>query len=169
MSSPADLLKAIRTGKLPEVIAALDAGAGSELNDESGHPGLPIAMACFMGHSEIVRELILRGAHVNFPDNSVAASPLSMAIRGKRQEVIKVLIENGAVVPPGADTGLSESELMLARWRAQHFGPGSKLDSDAPPVIEEINVDGGCYGTDTNILDTEMQLADRLMRKKQAR
>ena len=57
MSPPADLIKAIRTGLLSEVIAALDAGAPVELDDGKGDPGLPLAMACFTGHAEIVREL----------------------------------------------------------------------------------------------------------------
>ena len=56
MNTPPDLLKAIRTGQLAEVIAALDAGAPIELDDGKGNPGLPLAIACFMGHAEIVRE-----------------------------------------------------------------------------------------------------------------
>jgi hypothetical protein len=46
-----------------------------------------------------------RGAKVNTPDNSQPTSPLSMAIRGKRTEVVKALIELGAQVPPGMHTG----------------------------------------------------------------
>lgn len=161
MKLPADLIKAIRTGLLPEVIAALDAGAQVELHDGQGDPGLPLAMACFMGHAEIVRELILRGATVNFKDNREPTSPLSMALRGNRTEVVKVLIELGTDVPPGTQTGLTDQELMLARWKAQHFG-ASKSASNGQnyelPVIEEIDV-VGCYGTDTGVLDAEMRRA----------
>ena len=158
---PADLIKAIRTGLLPEVIAALDAGAQVELHDGQGDPGLPLAMACFMGHAEIVRELILRGASVNFKDNREPTSPLSMALRGKRTEVVKVLIELGAEVPPDTQTGLTDQELMLARWKAQHFGASKSAAENHGyelPVIEEINV-VGCYGTDTGVLDAEMRRA----------
>ena len=108
MSPPADLIKAIRTGLLSEVIAALDAGAQVELQDGHGDSGLPLAMACFMGFAEIVRELVIRGANVNFPDNRDSKSPLSMAIRGGRTEVVKVLIELGAKIPPDVDTGLTK-------------------------------------------------------------
>ena len=45
MNTPPDLLKAIRTGQLAEVIAALDAGAPIELDDGKGDPGLPLAIA----------------------------------------------------------------------------------------------------------------------------
>ena len=154
--SPPDLLKAIRTGQLSTVIAALDAGVVAELDDGKGNPGLPLAMASFLGHAEIVRELILRGALVNFPDNGIPNSPLSMAVRAGRKEVVKVLIENGAVVPDEMDTGLSGDELMLAHWKAQHLGNEAADPEDK--VFEEIQVIG-CYGTDTDILDADMRRA----------
>jgi ankyrin repeat protein len=155
MNSPADLIKAIRSGELAEVVAALDAGATVELNDGRGDPGLPLAIACFMGHAEIVRELALRGAKVNFSDNREPNSPLSMAIRAAKIEVVKVLIEVGAEVPPGMQTGLNEHELMLARWKAQHFGAHRAAGTDEP-FIEEIEV-LGCYGTDTNVLNADIR------------
>lgn len=155
---PVDLIKAIRTGRLAEVIAALDAGAHVELGDGHGEPGLPLAIACFMGYAEIVRELVLRGARVNFKDNSEPTSPLSMAIRGGKTEVVKVLIELGAEVPPNARTGLTEQELMLARWKAQHFGASQASEPGSEPVFEEIEV-LGCYGTDTSVLDADMRRA----------
>lgn len=91
-------------------------------------------MACFMGHAEIVRELAIRGAKVNFSDNSIPTSPLSMAVRAGRTEVVKVLIEHGATVPEGMSTGLKDDELMLARWKAQHYGarPRQPVNLTAP-------------------------------------
>ncbi len=161
MSPPADLIKAIRTGLLSEVVAALDAGAQVELHDGQGDPGLPMAIACFMGHAEIVRELALRGAKVNSTDNREPTSPLSMAIRGSRTEVIKVLIELGTDVPPDVKTGLTEQEMMLAKWKAQHFGASAAEAAQsgaALPVVEEIEM-VSCYGTDTGVLDAEMRRA----------
>lgn len=167
MNQPVDLIKAIRTGLLSEVIAALNAGAQLELHDGQGDPGLPMAMACFMGHAEIVRELAIRGAKVNFANNMEPTSPLSMALRGGKTEVIKVLIEFGAEIPPGVNTGLTDQELMLARWKAQHFGAGqSSGDGQNEPVIEEIQM-VGCYGTDTSVLEADvMRYARELGNKK---
>ena len=166
MAPPVDLIKAIRSGKLSEVVAALDAGAEVELHDGQGDPGLPLAIACFMGHAEIVRELAIRGAKVNFDDNRDPTSPLSMAVRGGKPEVVKVQIEFGAVIPPGMQTGLNDQELMLAKWKAQHFGASRGAQSgDALPEIEEINV-VGCYGTDTGVLDAELRRAVETMDKK---
>lgn len=168
MSTTADLIKAIRTGKLSEVIAALDAGAQVELHDGPGDPGLPLAIACFMGHPEIVRELGIRGAKINFPDNREPKSPLSMAIRGGKTEVVKVLIELGAEVPPDIQTGLTDQELMVAKWKAQHFGAstsGAHPAGSAFPEVEEIQV-LSCYGTDTDVLNAEMRRAVEEMTKK---
>lgn len=168
MTAPLDLIKAIRTGRLADVVAALDAGASVELNDGQGDPGLPLAMACFMGFPEIVRELVLRGAKVNFPDNRAPTSPLSMALRGGRTEVVKVLIELGAEVPPDTQTGLTEQELMLARWKAQHFGAATSGSAPRSPleIVEEIQLAGGCYGTDTAVLEAEVIRAARDMGNK---
>lgn len=120
-----------------------------------------------MGHAEIVRELAIRGAKLNFSDNSLPTSPLAMAVRAGKPEVVKVLIEHGAIVPAGMATGLRDDELMLARWKAQQFGAaGTGFPIDGETVIEEINV-GRCYGTDTGILDAEMRRAvEEITRKK---
>lgn len=168
MTSPLDLIKAIRTGRLADVVAALDAGASVELNDGQGEPGLPLAIACFMGFPEIVRELIIRGAKINFPDNRTPASPLSMALRGGQTEVVKVLIEFGAEVPPDTPTGLSDQELKLARWKAQHFGTATSGSAIRSPleIVEEIQLTGGCYGTDTAVLEAEVLRTARNMSPK---
>ncbi|MCM8596185.1 ankyrin repeat domain-containing protein [Accumulibacter sp.] len=163
MNSAQDLLRAIRSGCLQDVQAVLDAGAPVEFHDGQGDPGLPLGVACFMGFTDIVRELVRRGASVNRPDNSQPTSPLSMAIRGKRTDVVKVLIELGADVPPEMITGLSDQELMLARWKWQSVT--ANVAAVAEPDVEEIEMIR-CYGTDTAVLDADMIRAAREMEKK---
>lgn len=168
MNSAIDLLKAIRSGRLQEVLAVLDSGAPVELQDGRGDPGLPLGVACFMGFPDIVRELVRRGAKVNTADNSQPTSPVSMAIRGKRKEVLKVLIELGAEIPPGLNTGLTEQEILVARWRGQHYGAATPKAADAAPdapVYEEIEM-VRCYGTDTSVLDADLIRAAREMERK---
>ncbi len=168
MTAAIDLLKAIRSGRLQEVQAVLDAGATVELADGRGDPGLPLGVACFMGFPDIVRELIRRGAKVNVLDNSQATSPLSMAIRGNRTAVVKTLIELGAQVPPGMQTGLSEQEMMIARWRGQHYDASARATAtpdQEESAFEEIDM-VSCYGTDTAVLDAEMIRAARELDKK---
>ena len=70
-----------------------------------------MGIACFMGYSDIVRELASRGARVNVDDNSAPTSPLSMAIRGQRNEVVRTLIELG-----GTQATLEEHNLDR-HWR----------------------------------------------------
>jgi len=163
-----ELLKAIRTGRLQEVQAVLDAGAPVEFIDGRGDPGLPLGVACFMGYADIVRELVRRGAKVNTLDNALPTSPLSMAIRGNRTEVVKALVELGANVPEGMKTGLSDQEMLIARWRGQHYGAGTSGTAEADeeaPEFEEIEM-VRCYGTDTSVLDADMIRAAREMDKK---
>ena len=163
MSLSTDLVKSIRGGKLDEVVALLDAGAPVELDDARGHTGLPLAMACFLGHAGIVRELVRRGAKVNLADNKDPASPLSMALRGNKRDIVKLLIELGAVTPEGMQTGLSENELILARLKAEATASASAARDQ--PVIEEIQL-VGCYGTDTTVLEADVMRAARQMAAK---
>ncbi len=167
MNAPIDLLKAIRSGRLNAVKAALDSGTTTELNDAKGEPGLPLGIACFLGFADIVRELVNRGAKVNASDNASATSPLSMALRGNRKAIVELLIELGAEIPPGTQTGLSDREMLLARWRAQHHAAKSASAASKPdlPVFEEINMPR-CFGTDTAVLEAEMVRAAREMDKK---
>jgi ankyrin repeat protein len=157
------LIKAIRSGKLAEVRATLDAGASMELDDGAGDPGLAMGVACFMGFVDIVRELAVRGAIVNLPDNSVATSPLNMALRGGKTEVVRALIELGAELPDDMKTGLSAHDILLAQLKAQRAGKATLKTLEAlggQPEFEEIEV-LSCAGTDTQVLDAEMMRAIR--------
>lgn len=162
MSTQDALIKAVRSGHLVEVLAALEAGAPIELEDGQGVPGLPLGIACFMGFPDIVRELVRRGAKVNIADNREPISPLSMAIRGGRTEVVKLLVELGAEVPPGMSTGLSEQDLAQAQYLARVYRsiPGGAAAADEHPVIEEI-VMPKAFGTDTTVLEADVLRAVR--------
>lgn len=159
------LIKAVRSGHLVEVLAALDAGAPVENDDGQGVPGLPLGIACFMGHVDIVRELVRRGAKVNIADNREPISPLSMAIRGGRKEVVKLLIELGAEVPAGMDTGLSEQELSQAKYLARVYRSVPGGCAGEQPVIEEI-VMPKAFGTDTTVLEADVLRAVREAEEK---
>ena len=93
-----------------------------------------------------------------------------MALRGKRTEIVKVLIEFGLEVPAGVDTGLNEHELMLARWKARKFGTGGESAGEAGAQddllheVEEIKI-VTCYGTSTDVLNADMRHAIEEMDK----
>jgi ankyrin repeat protein len=159
MDSQLLLIKAIRSGKLADVQAVLDSGGSIELDDPNGSPGLPMGIACFMGFVDIVRELARHGGKVNSPDNTEPTSPLSMAKRGNRTEVVRALIELGLNLPEGMALGLTEHEIMLAQWIAVRDGHASH-DVGNGAVIEEIDAKA-CFGTDTTVLEAEALRAAR--------
>lgn len=155
MANQLDLLHAVRAGRLHDVRAALDAGVSL---DDEGEPGLIMGLACFFGHLAVIRELVARGAPVDLVDNRLPTSPLSMAIRGGRKEVVRLLIELGASVPEGMATGLAEQEITLARWIACRDGyAGTAPDHAAATpaaVVEEIEFNRPSH-VDTQILEAE--------------
>lgn len=152
MNSAPDLLKAVRSGQLAEVRAALDAGAS--LADET-EACLAIGIACFLGHVPIVRELARRGAQVNLSDNRAPTSPLSMAIRGGKLEAVRALVELGVQVPAGLKTGLAPEELALAKWIALHNSHAAKDPDAVFEQIEEINVERPDH-LDTQLLESDI-------------
>lgn len=154
MNEPLDLIKAVRSGRLEAVRALLDGGTRPELADGQDDSGLPMGIACFMGFVDIVRELAARGAHVNLPDNRLPTSPLSMALRGQRKEVVRALIELGVEIPEGTVTGLSEQEILVAQWSGCRASEAGKV-SGGQPLVEEIDM-VGCFGTDTQVLEADV-------------
>lgn len=151
MSARDDLLKAIRSGRLAAVQLALDAGATPEIADGNCDPGMPLGIACFLGHADIVRELVRRGARTNAIDNRAPTSPLSMAVRGGRPEIVRLLVELGAEVPEGMQTGLPPEEIAAARWIAGHLAEQAAAGAIE---VEEI-VMTRVIGTDTTLLEAD--------------
>lgn len=155
MSTQQDLLIAVRSGQLPAVRAALDAGANL---DDEGEPGLLMGLACFFGHVPVVRELVTRGAKVNVDDNALPTSPLQMAIKGGKKEVVRLLIELGAVLPEGVQTGLTDQEVTVAQWIAFRDGyaqgDAAKRAEGGVGEVEEIQLSRPSH-FDTQLLEAE--------------
>lgn len=109
------LIHAINHGDLDAVIAALDAGADIEAVDVHGHAGLPLRTACFHGHLGIVFELLKRGADVRAASYEGIGAPVRAAVRGGRRDIVRLLLEHGAELPPGVNVGLSHEEIFQAQ------------------------------------------------------
>lgn len=158
MSSQLRLIKAIRKGRLADVRVLLDTGISVGSDGDQDDSAMYVGIACFMGNTDIVRELVRRGAAVNMADNNDPTSPLSMAIRGGRTEVVRTLIELGAVVPGGMETGLGEQDILLAQWKASRDGCLlAPIDESlmGSRDFDEIDV-SSCVGIDTQALEEEM-------------
>lgn len=155
MNEHPDLLKAIRTGNLDGVRTALDSDPAL---GSAGLAELAMGMACFLGHADIVKALFDRRFAVNVPDNTVTTSPLKMAIRGGRKEIVRLLIELGLVLPEGVETGLTAQEITVAQWIAFRDGHASQGEHAAEPLegpaVEEIVV-SRLNGVDTQVLESD--------------
>lgn len=178
--TPSKLVSAIRAGRLSGVIAALEDGGDIEEADIHGFRGLPLRTACFEGEMSIIRELLRCGADVNAPAADGAGAPLRLALRGGHREVAALLLQSGAIVPPGLEIdpailnavgtllpiAAEASPPMLPDKPADNlieFTPRETLPSTAPEqpntsptaLIEEVNV-AACFGTDTNLLTMDL-------------
>lgn len=100
MSNVGVLQEAIERGCLESVLLALDCGADVEEPDVHGCPGLPLRLACFYGHVEIVQELLRRGARLDSSNAQGPGAPLRMAKRGGHDRIVALLMAHGAESPP---------------------------------------------------------------------
>lgn len=123
------LQEAVEAGDLQAVIAALDNGGDIEEADMHGHRGLPLRMACFRGHADIVRELLRRGADVHAPNAQGTGAPVRMAVRCEHYVIVRLLVEHGAEIPFDLALPLDGvDERRQRRDRRQHDdGPPSGL------------------------------------------
>jgi len=95
------LRRAIEKGCAQSVIAALDSGADLEERDIHGYSGLPLRIACFMGHARIVELLIARGVNVHARNEQGHSGAIRMAVRGRHHDIVKLLMSHGAKLPAG--------------------------------------------------------------------
>lgn len=109
------LQNAIVQGSLEAVIAALEAGGDIEAPDIQGFGGLPLRSACFHGHIPIVVELLKRGADIHALNYEGIGAPVRTAVRGGQTEIVRLLLEHGADLPPGVSLGLSHEEVFKAQ------------------------------------------------------
>jgi len=94
--APLDLFEACAAGSLEKVAAILKFNPDL-LNDFATDGFLPIGLAAFFGHTEIVRLLIDLDAQVNTPSrNTLKVTPLNSAAAGGRLEIARLLLEHGA-------------------------------------------------------------------------
>lgn len=93
-----NLFEASAAGKF-DVVAHLVFNHPDALNDYADDGFTPLGLACYFGHFEVARYLVLKGADVNLPSNNgFNVFPLHSAAAGNYTNIARMLVENGAQV-----------------------------------------------------------------------
>lgn len=180
-----EFVEGIRQGDVAAVLRALTAGADLECVDQYGFPGLPLRTACFLGHKEIVVELLKRGADIYATNSDGPGAPLRMATRGKRDEIVAILRQHAADVPSTVSHVQKMPTVLATRKsaRSDEYRPNSATPpagSGRPPEVKQVEpvvlprkipelsktvraelgvesvVINSCYGVDTNVLEGDL-------------
>ncbi len=171
-------VNAIMQGNFDTVVELLDAGVDLEHPDVHGFAGLPLRMSSFLGHKDLVIELLRRGAQINAANRDGPGAPLRMATRGKRDEIVAILLKHGAqplaapvvspvaAVPPATVTVPPVSSRAGAAADFVLEPAQLAVDEPAAPVLpKDVEIEQliitGCYGVDTNVLDAELLRASQ--------
>ncbi len=93
-----NLFEASAAGKF-DVVANLVYAHPEAINFYAEDGFTPLGLACYFGHYEIARYLVLKGADVNLPSNNgFRVFPLHSAVAGNYTTIARMLIENNAKV-----------------------------------------------------------------------
>jgi ankyrin repeat protein len=92
------LFEASAVGKF-DVVAHHVFNHPDDVNLYAGDGFTPLGLACYFGHFEVARYLVLKGADVNLPSNNgFNVFPLHSAAAGNYTDIARMLVDNGAQV-----------------------------------------------------------------------
>jgi ankyrin repeat protein len=92
------MFEAAAAGKL-DLIANLVYTSPGTVNDYAEDGFTPLGLACYFGHHDVARYLVLKGADVNLPSNNgFHVYPLHSACAGNYTQIARMLIENGSLI-----------------------------------------------------------------------
>jgi ankyrin repeat protein len=101
------LFEAAAAGKF-DVVAHLVYQHPDAVNYYAEDGFTPLGLACYFGHYEIARYLVLKGADVNLPSNNgFSVYPLHSAVAGNYTDIARMLIENNAQVNVKQQAGVT--------------------------------------------------------------
>lgn len=92
------LFEAAAVGKF-DVVAYIIGTHADSVNDFAPDGFTPLGLACYFGHAEVARFLVLKGADVNLPSNNgFHVYPLHSATAGNFTDIARMLVNAGANV-----------------------------------------------------------------------
>ena len=93
-----NMFEAAAAGKL-DIIANLIYEHPDSLNDHAPDGFTALGLACYFGHHDVARYLVLKGADVNIPSsNGFQVYPLHSACAGNYTQIARMLIDNGSLI-----------------------------------------------------------------------
>jgi len=99
--------EAAAVGKF-DVVAHLVYTHPEMINEFSGDGFTALGLACYFGHSEIARFLVLKGAGVNIPSkNGFNVYPIHSAVAANQNDIVRTLIDGGAQVNVKQQSGVT--------------------------------------------------------------
>ncbi len=102
-----DLFEAAAAGKFDNV-AYLIFTQPDTVNEYNADGFTPLALACYFGHYEVARYLILKGADVNKSlNNSLGICPLHLAVANNNLDIVRMLIEHNVQINVQQNSGVS--------------------------------------------------------------
>jgi ankyrin repeat protein len=102
-----DIFEAAAIGKFDRVANHIYLHPGA-INAFSDDGFTPLGLACYFGHEEIARYLLLKGAEVNLPSqNSFGVYPLHSAAAANNLDITKIVLEAGADVNVRQQSGFT--------------------------------------------------------------
>ena len=135
------LLDAIADGNESIISSLIDHGAG--LKNQGSPAWTPLNYASFWGNTGVVKSLIKKGADINLPDVD-GVTALDIAIGNDRQELAKLLKENGA--KSGADNSLYAAALAGNLAAVQkHIANGADVNlisKDGDSILSLAQISG---------------------------
>jgi ankyrin repeat protein len=102
-----NLFEASAAGKF-DVVAHLVYTHPDAVNFYAEDGFTPLGLACYFGHYEVARYLVLKGADVNLPSNNgFKVYPLHSAAAGNFTQIARMLIENNAQINVKQEAGVT--------------------------------------------------------------
>ncbi|WP_256012380.1 ankyrin repeat domain-containing protein [Desertivirga xinjiangensis] len=92
----------------PEYLVPILNNRPDLINSFSRDGFTPLGLACYFGHEDVARHLLLKGADVNLPSqNGYSVYPLNSTTAANNNDITKMLLEAGAEVNVAQSSGLT--------------------------------------------------------------
>jgi len=102
-----NFFEAAAAGKL-DVVAYVISNHPESIDDFAPDGFTPLGLACYFGHPEVARYLVLKGADVNLPSNNgYRVFPLHSATANNHTDIARMLINEGALVNVQQQAGVT--------------------------------------------------------------